>query len=82
MLPQNALIKMECFCGASVVSYKVRKITCAALNGSGCMSGIRVVFIYQPNKGEIFFVEMYYKGHKENEDRARLKAYIQLLHQE
>lgn len=55
--------------------YKARKFACRALKGTGGNSGIRIIYGYYEDKDKIEFVEIYYKGDKENEDKARLKKY-------
>lgn len=52
--------------------YKARKFACKALKGRGAASGIRVIYAYYPDKDIIEFIEIYYKGDKENEDRSRI----------
>lgn len=52
--------------------YKARKFPCRSLKGTGAMSGIRIIYAYFPIEDTIEFIEIYYKGDKENEDRARI----------
>ena len=52
--------------------YKVKKFACRALKGKGVQSGIRIIYAYFENDNRIEFVEMYYKGDKENEERERI----------
>ncbi len=52
--------------------YKARKFSCRALKGRGAASGIRVIYAYYPQEDIIEFIEIYYKGKKENEDRERI----------
>ena len=52
--------------------YKARKFACKALKGKGAASGIRVIYAYYEQKDIIEFIEIYYKGDKENEDRDRI----------
>ena len=52
--------------------YKAKKFPCKALKGKGAASGIRVIYAYYEQEDIIEFVEIYYKGDKENEDRARI----------
>jgi hypothetical protein len=52
--------------------YKARKFACKALKGKGAASGIRVIYAYYEQDDIIEFVEIYYKGFKENEDRERI----------
>lgn len=55
--------------------YKVKKFACKSLKGKGVMSGIRVIYAYYEDKDIIELIEMYYKGDKENEDKARISRY-------
>lgn len=55
---------------------KVKSFACRALKGKGRRSGIRVVYAYFIKEQRIEFIEMYYKGTKDLEDRGRiLKLY-------
>jgi len=53
--------------------YKAKKFACKALKGKGVQSGIRIIYSFYENVDRIEFVEIYYKGDKENEDRERIK---------
>jgi mRNA-degrading endonuclease RelE of RelBE toxin-antitoxin system len=55
--------------------YKARKFACKALKGKGVHSGIRVIYAYHEEEDRMEFIEIYYKGDKENEDRARIIKY-------
>jgi len=52
--------------------YKARKFACRSLKGKGAASGIRIIYAYYTKEDIIEFVEIYYKGDKENEDRTRI----------
>lgn len=54
--------------------FKAKKFACRALKGRGSKSGIRVIYAYHEQSDRIDLIEIYFKGDKENEDRARLKA--------
>jgi len=56
----------------SPLIYKARKFTCKSLKGKGAASGIRVIYAYFEREDVIEFIEIYYKGNKENEDRDRI----------
>ena len=56
----------------SPLIYKARKFTCKSLKGKGAVSGIRVIYAYYEEEDVIEFIEIYYKGSKENEDRDRI----------
>jgi len=45
---------------------------CRALKGSS----LRVIYGYLEKRNQIDFIELYFKGDKENEDRMRIKDYI------
>jgi len=52
--------------------YKARKFACRSLKGKGSASGIRVIYAYFKDEDRVKFIEIYYKGDKENEDRERI----------
>ena len=52
--------------------YKARKFACKSLKGKGAQSGIRIIYTYSSTRDVVEFIEIYYKGDKENEDRARI----------
>lgn len=55
--------------------FKVKKFACKSLKGKGVHSGIRVTYAYFQIEDRIEFIEIYYKGDQENEDRERIKNY-------
>lgn len=52
--------------------YKVKRFACRSLKGKGSNSGMRIIYAYKKDTDEINFVEIYYKGDKENEDKDRI----------
>jgi len=52
--------------------YKVRKFRCRSLKGNGAKSGLRVIYAYDNPSEQIVFIEIYFKGNQENEDRERI----------
>jgi len=56
--------------------FKVRKIACMSLKGKGCHSGLRIIYAYNESKAEVIFLEIYYKGDKENEKSERIKDFL------
>jgi len=52
--------------------YKARKFACRSLKGKGVASGIRIIYAYYEKEDKIEFIEIYYKGDKENESRKRI----------
>ena len=55
--------------------YKAKKFACRSLKGKGVASGIRVIYAYFEQDDIVEFIEIYYKGDKENEDRNRILKY-------
>ncbi len=55
--------------------YKAKKFACKALKGRGAMSGIRIIYAYFEKEDAVEFIEIYFKGDKENEDKKRIKKY-------
>ena len=54
--------------------FKIRMM-CRAVRGSQ----FRVIYAYREKQIEILFVELYFKGKKENEDKERVREYFELL---
>lgn len=52
--------------------FKVKKFACKSLKGKWVHSGIRITYAYYSAEDRIDFIEIYYKGDQENEDRARI----------
>jgi len=78
-LLSNALVDIKGCCGEKYKSQKVRKFACKSLKNLGNRSGIRIIFVieFSENKDfKITFIEIYFKGDKENEDRDRLLKFI------
>ena len=53
--------------------YKARKFACKSLKGKGAASGIRIIYAYYEAEDKIEFIEIYYKGDKDNEDRELIQ---------
>ena len=53
--------------------FVAKRVACRALRGSGSNSGIRVVYAWFAAEGRIELIELYYKGDKQVEDKARIK---------
>ena len=56
--------------------YKVRKFRCQSLKGRGSNSGIRLIYAYDPASDKVTFIEIYFKGKQENEDRERILRFM------
>ena len=55
----------------AVVIIKTR-VACRSLRGRS----LRVIYAYCEREQKVEFIEIYYKGNKENEDRNRIKEYL------
>ena len=56
--------------------YKARKFACRFLKGKGVNSGIRVIYAYFDDEDKIEFIEIYYKGDKQNENLERIRGFL------
>lgn len=59
--------------------FKIKKFACKSLKGHGSKSGIRVIYAFHCLEVRVEFIEIYFKGDKENEDRKRIKEYLNCL---
>jgi len=55
-----------------VIKIVKARMACRSLRGKS----LRVIYAYLEREEKVEFVEIYYKGNKENEDRARIKEYL------
>jgi len=69
-------VKIESFCSTNYESYKVRKFACKTLKNKGVRTGLRVIYVFEPNLEKITFIEIYFKATKANENKDRLKNFI------
>ncbi|PIR90852.1 hypothetical protein COX74_01985 [bacterium (Candidatus Gribaldobacteria) CG_4_10_14_0_2_um_filter_41_16] len=56
--------------------FKIKKFQCKSLKGRGSKSGIRVIYAFYCQSRRVDFIEIYFKGEKENENRERIKEYL------
>lgn len=62
--------------GENLRFFKIKKFQCKSLKGRGSKSGIRVIYAFYCQSFKVDFIEIYFKGEKENEDRERIKKYL------
>jgi len=77
----TGIVPVAGYCGEDYATCKVRKFACRSLKGRGGSSGLRVIYIYRPSCKRIDFLEIYFKGDKENEDHSRIEAFIRNITQ-
>ncbi len=75
-IDNESIEPMPGFCNGGILICKIKKFACKALKGRGNKSGIRIIYAYYINKGIVEFIEIYFKGEKENENRERIKEYL------
>ena len=75
-VPSTAFHPIEGFCGKNYTANKVQKFACKSLPGRGNQSGIRIIFVWRKETRTVTFVEIYFKGDKSEENRKRLKEFI------
>ncbi|MDD5639246.1 MAG: hypothetical protein PHR47_00325 [Candidatus Pacebacteria bacterium] len=66
-------------CTEEIKVCKIKKFACKAIKGRGSKSGIRVIYAFYCKDYRIDFIEMYFKGEQENEDRSRIKEYLKAV---
>jgi mRNA-degrading endonuclease RelE of RelBE toxin-antitoxin system len=72
----QSVFPIQGFCSETIQICKIRKFACKALKGQGSKSGIRVIYAFHCENCTVDFIEIYFKGEKENEDRDRIKEYL------
>ncbi len=73
---KQAIFPIPQFCTEKIVICKLKKFACKALKGRGVKSGIRIIYAYYILTNAVDFIEIYFKGDSENEDKERIKQYI------
>jgi len=76
-IPTKAFVPIEGYCGQNYTSNKIRKFACRSLKGKGSESGIRIIFVLDKESKTITFEEIYFKADQENENRKRLKDFLE-----
>lgn len=74
-----SVFPIQGFCSEEIKTCKIKKFACKALKGRGSKSGIRVIYAFHCQSCKVEFIEIYFKGEKENEDRERIKDYFKNL---
>jgi hypothetical protein len=78
-IDNHGIFSIQGYCCESVKILKVKKFSCKSLKGFGAQSGIRIIYAFYPSDSKVEFIEIYYKGDKENEDRERIKVYFESM---
>lgn len=75
-IDNNSVEPIPNFCSDDLKICKIKKFACKALKGRGVQSGIRIIYAYHVLTNEVDFIEIYFKGESENEDKERIKKYL------
>ncbi len=75
-IDNNSVEPIPNFCSNELKICKIKKFACKALKGRGVQSGIRIIYAYHVLTNTVDFIEMYFKGESENEDKERIKQYL------
>lgn len=78
-IDNQSIFPIQGFCSEMIKICKIKKFACKALKGRGSRSGIRVIYAFYCQDYRVDFIEIYFKGNKENEDRERIKDYLKNL---
>ncbi len=78
-IDNESVVPMPGFCTEKIQICKIKKFACRSLKGRGSKSGIRVIYAFYYQNLKVDFIEIYFKGEKENEDRERIRAYLKNL---
>ena len=73
---KQAIFPIPQFCTDEVLICKLKKFACKALKGRGVKSGIRIVYAFHVKSQLIEFIQIYFKGETENENKDRIKRYF------
>lgn len=72
----NSIFPIPNFCSEELKICKLKKFACKVLKGRGVKSGIRITYAFHIQTGIVDFIEIYFKGEKEMEDKERIKKYL------
>jgi mRNA-degrading endonuclease RelE of RelBE toxin-antitoxin system len=75
-IDNNSIELIPNFCTDELKICKIRKFACKSLKGRGVQSGMRVIYSYNILNRIVDFIEIYFKGDSENEDRERISEYL------
>lgn len=79
-IDNRSIFPIEGFCSEEILICKIKKFACKALKGRGSRSGIRIIYAFHCQSYKVDFIEIYFKGDKENEDQERIKEYLKINH--
>lgn len=75
-IDKRAIFLIPNFCSDELKICKIKKFACKALKGRGVKSGIRIIYAFHIQTLKVEFIEIYFKGEFENENKERIKQYL------
>jgi mRNA-degrading endonuclease RelE of RelBE toxin-antitoxin system len=75
-IDSRCIFLIQGFCSDEVQVCKIKKFACKALKGRGAQSGIRIIYAFDVKSVRVDFIEIYFKADQENEDKGRIKAFL------
>ncbi len=75
-LNKQAIFPIPNLCTEELKICKLKKFACKALKGRGIKSGVRITYAFYVKTNLVDFIEIYFKGEKEMEDKERIKKYL------
>jgi mRNA-degrading endonuclease RelE of RelBE toxin-antitoxin system len=75
-IDNNSVEPIPNFCTQELIICKIKKFACKSLRGRGVQSGVRIIYAYYVLNHTVDFIEIYFKGEAENEDKERIKMYL------
>lgn len=71
-----SVFPIQSCCTDEILIYKLKRFACKALKGRGSKSGIRIIYAFHLKTLRVDFIEIYFKADQENENRERIKQYL------
>jgi len=78
-IDNHSVFHIPDFQAESIQVFKLKKFACKSLKGSGVKSGIRIIYVFSPTAKTVEFIEIYFKGDKENENKERIIDYLESI---
>ena len=75
----DSIFPIPNFCTDKIQVCKLKRFACRSLKGRGVKSGIRVIYAFHTETHKVDFIEMYFKGEKQNQDDERITDYLRSI---
>ncbi len=75
----NSIFQIQGFGTEKIKIFKLKKFACKYLKSFGVRSGIRIIYAYNCEENTVTFIQIYFKGQEENENRQRIEDYLSSL---